>query len=207
MRRASWSSSVSRERPPTRSCASFPSFSSRDCGRPTSAVATFSACSRSGRLRRVNVRHDTRGPGRMTEGLRTPRATPNCGNGPGPAPAIQSGPLRSRFIVGDFAAGRKTSGAASLSVGAGTARLACGSHGGAFHPGTEFHRPPSIFLPRGGSTSTRPVCAGPVRGVGWAHASIRAKRSCRLVTFARPSGRRPNRRARRLSALRGGVDA
>jgi hypothetical protein len=55
------------------------------------------------------------------------------------------------------------------------------------------------------TTAPRSACRGPLRGVGWSHASIRAKRSSASVTFARPPGRCPNHRARRLFAPLGGT--
>jgi hypothetical protein len=81
--------------------------------------------------------------------------------------------------------------------GAGRARLDCGTPWQSLHPGPGSPGPPLSLR----------FCAGPVRAVGWAHASIRAKPSLGLVTFARPRGRCPNHRALRLFALRGVGDA
>jgi hypothetical protein len=150
------------------------------------------------------VRHDTTGPGPMPR-LRGISVT-NCGNGPArpqrssldhPVPVLSSATLRPQ---------ENEAGRVSISGGPeGLAGRTRGVTGEAFTPGQGYFQPPSIL--EVGRHQLRPICAGLVRGVGWAHASIRAKRSFGLVTFARPSGRRPNRRARRLSGLRGVFDA
>jgi hypothetical protein len=85
-------------------------------------------------------------------GLRGIFGDPTAAMGrPGPSDPVWT--TQFRFVFGDLTAGRKPATHASrISGGAGRARLACGSHGGASTPGQSSSGP----FP---SSQTRPVCA------------------------------------------------
>jgi hypothetical protein len=63
---------------------------------------------------------------------------------PGPSDPVWT--TRSRFIVGDFAAARTTSGPRLFQWGPEGLAGRLGGHRRSLHPGTEFFRSPSIFL-------------------------------------------------------------
>src|SRR5215204_7751353 len=73
-----------------------------------------------------------------------------------PGPAIPVWTTRSRFIVGNFAAARKRDRPRLYQWGP-EGLQATGGHQVEPLPRDRIFRPPSIFLRRGGSTSTRPV--------------------------------------------------
>jgi hypothetical protein len=124
-------------------------------------------------------------------GLRGSFGYPNAAMGrPGPSDSSLDHPVPILSSATLSAARKPAPHASRISEGAGRARLACGNQGGASTPGQSDSGPLFHF------------CTSLVRGVGWAHASIRPKPPLLSVSLRAPPGRWPNHRARRLLALR-----